>query len=353
MQSRQPTPPWLVQKKSLFSWEKTFIALAVVVVSLFLFCYWYMVKCDEKAHGEPLESRRSAERVEIRKALEADVAYLQNLGPRNTVNNATYAKLLECEGWIRQRWQSQGYSVKDQTFRFEGRDYSNLEIEFPGRVSPSEIIIVSAQYDTLPDSPGANNNGSGVAIVLCLSGLLRNQTPDRTLRLVNFVNEEDPFFDTEMMGSYIYARRSREHRDNIRVMLSLDSLGIHTDQPGSQKLPFPFSLIYPNRGNFLSFIGDFRSRKHMGVVTRGFRKGSSFPIEAGVVPKWVKGASWSDHASFWKFGYPAIMVTDTGGFRSSYHTTREDTMEKLNFEAMARIVLGIYGAIAELAQKEK
>ena len=200
MQGEQPIPSWLRQT-SLFSWKKAFIALTLVVVSLFLFCYWYMVKCEEKADGAPLESRKSAELAGIKKALETDVAYMQNLGPRNSVNGETYAKLLECEGWIRQRWQSQGYSVKGQTFQFEGRDYSNLEIELPGRVSPSQIIIVSAQYDSLPDSPGANNNGSGVAILLCLSGLLKNHTPDRTLRLVNFVNEEDPFFDTEMMGS--------------------------------------------------------------------------------------------------------------------------------------------------------
>ncbi len=127
-------------------------------------------------------------------------------------------------------------------------------------------------------------------------------------------------------------------------------LGIYTDEPGSQKLPFPFSLIYPTRGNFLSFIGDFRSRKHMGDVTRGFKKGSSFPIEAGVVPKWVKGAAWSDHVSFWKFGYPGIMVTDTGGFRSASHTTKEDTLEKLNFEAMSRIVMGMYCSIVELTR---
>jgi hypothetical protein len=353
MQSRQLTPSWLRKKKPLFPRKTVVFALAVMAVSFFFVCYWYMVKCGDKAHGEPFESQRIAELVEIKKGLETDVATLQNLGPRNSVNEETYAKLRECERWISQRWQSQGYSVKRQIFRLEGREYSNLEIEFPGRVSPSEIIIVSAQYDTLPDSPGANNNGSGVSILMSLSNLLKYHVPDRTLRLVNFVNEEEPFFDTEMMGSYVYAKRSRELHEDIRIMLSLDALGIYTDKPGSQKLPFPFSLIYPNRGNFLAFIGDLRSRKHMGDVTRGFRKGSSFPIEAGVVPKWVKGAAWSDHVSFWKFGYPGIMVTDTGGFRSVSHTTKEDTLEKLNFEAMSRIVMGMYCSIVELTRTEK
>ncbi|MCX7771206.1 MAG: M28 family peptidase [Proteobacteria bacterium] len=88
-------------------------------------------------------------------------------------------------------------------------------------------------------------------------------------------------------------------------------------------------------------------------ATKVFKKGSSFPIEAGVVPKWIEGASWSDHSSFWKFGYPGIMVTDTGGFRSPYHTTKEDTMEKLDFDAISRIVIGMYTCAIHLASIQR
>jgi len=351
MPNRNPDSSSVPNKRSFFSLGKALLALTLLLAGFLSFGYWYMVKCVGGWNGEPIEKQRVSELIEIRERLQKDVGYLQSLGPRNSVNEQTYAKLRQCEEWIKQRWQSQGYSVKSQTYLFEGREYSNLGIELQGRVSPSEVVIVSAQYDTLPDSPGANNNGSGVAILLSLSDLLRSNAPDRTLRLVNFVNEEDPVFDTEMMGSYVYAKRSHQLREDIRVMLSLDALGIYTDKPDSQKYPFPFSLLYPGHGNFLAFIGDFSSRKYMVEATRGFKKGSSFPIEAGVVPKWVEGAGWSDHLSFWKFGYPGIMVTDIGGFRSLYHTTKEDTMEKLNFEAMSRIVLGMYGAIADLTQK--
>ena len=322
----------------------------VCLISLFFFIsYWYMIRCKGEWQGAPLEKNTNL--TEIKKTLESDINYIQKLGPRNSVNDMTYKQLRHCEEWIRQRWESDGYVVQKQTFSFEGRNYSNLEIEIQGRIAPSEIIIVSAQYDTLPDSPGANNNGSGMAILFQLSRLLRKHAPDRTLRLLNFVNEEDPFFGTERMGSYQYAKRSHQRREDIKVMLSMDALGIYTDRPGSQKYPFPFSLFYPGSGNFLAFIGDFRSRKYMVETTRGFKKGSSFPIEVGVVPKWVEGAGWSDHLSFWKFGYPGIMVTDTGGFRASSHTTQEDTMEKLNFEAMSRIVLGMYGSLVELTRK--
>jgi hypothetical protein len=285
--------------------------------------------------------------------MESDIEYLQKLGPRNSENEKTYNQLRQCEEWIRQKWESQGYVVKKHTYSVKGKVYSNLEIEIQGRTLPSEIIIISAQYDTLPDSPGANNNGSGIAILFQLSQLLRKRTPDRTLRLLNFVNEEDPFFGTEMMGSYQYSKRSHQRQENIQIMLSLDTLGIYKEEPGSQRLPFPFKMFYPDRGNFLAFIGNLSSRKYMIEATRGFKKGNSFPIEAGVVPEWVRAADWSDHRSFWKFGYPGIMVTDTGEFRSPYHTTKEDTMEKLNFEAMSRIVIGMYTCAIHLTSFQK
>jgi len=330
------------------NFRKTLFVMVILFVAFLYFSYWYMMKCEGDWKGEPLERQLKAELGEIKKGMESDIGYLQNLGPRNSENEPNYKQLRQCEEWIKQRWESQGYVVKKHTFSIKGKEYSNLEIEIKGRTVPSEIIIISAQYDTLPDSPGANNNGSGMAILFQLSQLLRKHTPDRTLRLLNFVNEEDPFFGTEMMGSFQYAKRCRQRGEEIRVMLSLDALGIYKDEPGSQRLPSPFSLFYPDRGNFLAFIGNLRSRNYMEEATRGFKKGSSFPIEAGVVPEWIEAADWSDHRSFWQFGYPGIMVTDTGGFRSIYHTTKEDTLEKLDFEAMSRIVIGMYTCAVHL-----
>jgi len=155
------------------------------------------------------------------------------------------------------------------------------------------------------------------------------------------------------MGSFQYAKSCRQREEDIQVMVSLDALGVYKDEPGSQSLPFPFSIFYPDRGNFLAFIGNLQSRKYVKEVTKGFKKGSSFQIQAGVAPEWAKGGAWSDHSSFWKFRYPGIMVTDTGGFRSPYHTTQEDTMEKLNFEAMSRIVIGMFTSAVHLTSLQK
>ena len=263
------------------------LVLVLFSIVFLLFSYWYMLKCEGNWKGDPLEKKMKAELSEIKKGMESDIEHLQNLGPRNSGNDISYRQLRQCEEWIKQRWESQGYVVKKHTFSIKEKEYSNLEIEIKGRTLPSEIIIISTQYDTLPDSPGANNNGSGMAVLFQLSRLLRMHTPDRTLRLLNFVNEEDPFFGTEMMGSYQYAKSCRQGGEEIRVMLSLDALGVYKDEPGSQELPFPFSLFYPDRGNFLAFIGNLYSRKYVKETTKGFKKGSSFPIQAGVAPEWA------------------------------------------------------------------
>jgi hypothetical protein len=332
-------------KKTLFVYIIS--GLVILILALLYYGSWYMTQCSAEWEGTTIEEKKNIDLAEIQNELISDVKFLsETIGPRNFIY---YDQLNLCREWIKNKWQTQGFEVTEQTFEMDGREYANLEVEVQGIKSPEEIIILSNQYDTLPDSPGANNNAGGVAVIFQLTKLLKDFVSDKTLRFVAFTNEEDPIFGTEQMGSYYYAQRSAEKNENIIIMLSLDAIGYYTNEPGSQRLPWPFSIFYPDNGNFLAFIGDFSSREYMEAVTKGFKKGSSFPIEAGVVPQWIEGASWSDHQSFWIFGYPAIMVTDTGGFRSPYHTTTADTMDKMDFEALARIVLGMYGVILEIA----
>jgi hypothetical protein len=318
----------------------------VLILASASFSLWYMVRSEGRWQGEPLEARRGEKISVIEKALKDDMVYMSvTLGERNVEK---YGALSQCEKWIRERWESMGYKVQEQVFEVEGKRVANLEVEIPGLKAPSEIVIVSAQYDTLPGSPGANNDASGVAILLQLSEMFREYRPDRTLRLINFTTEEPPYFGTELMGSLRYAKRCRQLSEDVRVVLSLDALGFFRDSPDTQKLPFPFSYFYPDRANFLAFIGDLRTRPYMIVTTRGFKKGSAFPIAAGSAPRWVKGAGWSDHSSFWRYGYRGMQVTDTGAFRSPWHTNEGDTVDKLDFRALARITMGLYASVIEL-----
>jgi hypothetical protein len=244
-----------------------------------------------------------------------------------------------------------GYEVERQTFEALGQRCSNLIVEIPGSRRPDEIVIVGAHYDSCGDAPAANDNASGVAatIALARSFAARRSAAGRTLRFVLFTNEEPPFFQTDAMGSRVYARRCRERGEAVVAMLSLETIGYYSDEPGSQQYPFPLSVFYPSRGDFIGFVGDLTSRRLVRRVVGAFRSSHvAFPSEGAALPGEIPGVGWSDHWSFWQEGYPAVMVTDTAPFRYPHYHTPEDTPDKLDFDRMARVVSGLERVISNL-----
>ncbi|MEA3275961.1 MAG: M28 family peptidase, partial [Pseudomonadota bacterium] len=200
-------------------------------------------------------------------------------------------------------------------------------------------------------SPGANDNGSGVAAVLELARLLAGRALARTVRFVAFVNEEPPFSYTPEMGSLVHARAARDRGDRIQAMLSLETIGHYSDRPGSQRYPYPLSLFYPDTADFIGFVGNLGSRQLVRSAVQSFRRHAFFPSEGAAVPAWVKGVGWSDHWSFWQAGYPAIMVTDTAFFRYAHYHSAGDTPEKIDYARTARVVEGLASVIADFAQE--
>ncbi len=230
------------------------------------------------------------------------------------------------------------------------RGVHNLEVEVGGRGRAHEIVVIGAHYDSIPGCPAANDNGSGVAAMLEIARLLADRTFERTLRFVAFVNEEPPFFRTSRMGSMVYAQRCRQRREKVVAMISLETIGYYSDEPASQRYPFPFSLFYPSVGNFIGFIGNLASRRLVRRVVSSFREHTSFPCEGAAVPGWITGIGWSDHWAFWKAGYPALMATDTALFRYPWYHTPQDTVDKIDFERMALVVAGLANVVEDLAQ---
>jgi len=223
----------------------------------------------------------------------------------------------------------------------------NIAAELRGSKSPGEIVIVGAHYDSAEGSPGANDNGTGVAAVLALARRFAGCAPERTLRFVAFVDEEPPSFGTDAMGSRIDARACRERGDDVVAMLSLETLGCYSDEPGSQRYPIPLlGLIYPDRGDFVTFVGSVASRSLVRRAIGAFRERAPFPSEGAALPGWIPGVGWSDHESYWREGYPAIMVTDTALFRDPRYHTAQDTAEHVDLERLARVVEGL-GAVVE------
>ena len=251
--------------------------------------------------------------------------------------------------YIVDEWRAQGLEPRLQTYPARGVDSSNVEVVLEGASGGAQSIVVGAHYDSVLGSPGADDNASAVAALLELGRALADSARERTLRLVAFVNEEPPFFFWGKMGSQVYAGAARQRRDDIRLMLSLEMLGYYSDGHHTQRYPPLFRWFYPDRGNFIGFVSNLRSRRALGRVYRAFRNHCDFPVQRAAVPSWIPGVSWSDHVSFWQQGYPALMVTDTAFYRNPYYHTAEDTPDKLDYARLTRVANGLADALRELA----
>jgi hypothetical protein len=283
--------------------------------------------------------------------LRAGVTHLaERIGERNLLHSPQ--QLGMAADYIESVLAEAGYNVQRQEYRVSGTSCWNLQAEITGTVRPDEIVVIGAHYDTVPGSPGANDNASAVAALLILARRFADVKADRTLRFVAFVNEEAPFAHTKAMGSWVYARRCREQQENVVAMLCLETIGYYSDEPGSQQYPQPLGLVYPSTGNFIAFVGNTRYGRLMRKVVRAFRENEPFPSLGGALPKTIADISRSDHWSFWQEGYPALMVTDTAPFRYQHYHTAEDTVDKIDFERTARVVRGLEKVIAKLVSAE-
>ncbi len=271
------------------------------------------------------------------------------IGVRNVFRREALQRAAE---YIERTWREQGYEVVRHTYEANRVECANLEVTRRGSTRPSEIILVGAHYDTVDESPGANDNGSGAAAMLELSRVLVSGPLSRTVRFVAFVNEEPPFFQTERMGSRVYAKMARRRGDDIRAMICLETIGYFSDERGSQHYPPFFRWFYPDRGSFIAFVSDLRSRSLLHRAVAGFRAHSGFPVECCSTFAQVPGVDWSDHGSFWREGYRALMVTDTAPYRYPHYHTEFDTPDKVNYRAMARVTTGLRGVVSELATGE-
>lgn len=248
-------------------------------------------------------------------------------------------KLQETADYIYDHFKKHGLSVKRQHFKFAEQDFENIEAEIKGASKPDEIIIIGAHYDSC-DCPGANDNASGVAAIMELAHLMKRRVYSKTVRFVAFTNEEH-FFSKNGMGSFFYAKRCKERKENIIAMYSLETIGYYTDVKGSQKFPLGLKYFYPDTGNFVAFVSNGKSKKLLKSTVKSFRKHTDFPSEGLAAPAWVKGVAWSDHHQFWKKGYSALMITDTAFFRYPHYHTLEDTPDKMDFDKTARVVSGL------------
>ena len=294
--------------------------------------------------------RTVKEKMEIQDNLKKTVRILsQEIGSRGYLQIDALQKSAE---YITSELKRYGYTVSLQPYEYQGRTYNNIYTEIRGEKKPGSILLLGAHYDTVAGTPGADDNASGIAGLLEVARLLRNRSFDRTVRFVAFTLEEPPLFRSTYMGSYVYARSLKEKEENIEGMICLEMIGYFTDKPESQFFPLSlFRWIFPNKGNFISFVSNLQSKDFLKGVKSGFQKGTTLPVESLSAFPFIPGIDFSDHRSFWKFGYKALMITDTAFYRNPYYHGSGDVPETLDYERMAEVVLGLTSAIEELAKR--
>jgi len=328
--------------------RRTALKLAVLAAILAIFCLWAyltMLKMPGKTYSGELPPLTPAQLL-LRDELLRDVETLADrIGQRNIWN---HHNLTAAADFLETSLADASYKVHRQNYLVEGKNCCNIEVEITGTKHPEQITIIGAHYDSVIGCPGANDNASAVAAALALAHRFAGKKIDKTLRFVFFTNEEPPFFQTGQMGSMFYAKSCREKDENIIAMLCLETIGYYTDKPKTQKYPPPFSLFYPSTGNFISFVSNLSNRKLLHKVIASFRKNCKFPSEGGAIPEIIPGINWSDHQSFWRQGYPAIMVTDTAPFRYPYYHCPEDTVDKICFDHLAIVTSGLQSVIHDL-----
>jgi hypothetical protein len=322
---------------------------AIVLVLMLAAAYGalhYTTGVPGRSHSGPLPLLSDEER-----ALAAMLKrHIETIAAREH-NIHRYDELEKSARYIETTLTSYGYSVGRQEFVADHNPVRNIDLVIEPRadIADPEVIVVGAHYDSAPGTPGANDNGSGVAAVIELARLLRDRagTGTRRIRLVLFVNEEPPYFKTEDMGSLHYARALKHRNERVVAMYSLETIGFYSSEPGSQRYPAPFNLVFPDRGDFVAFVGTPSARALVWETVRSFRSHTAFPSIGGVAPDSVPGIDWSDHWAFEQVGFPAMMVTDTAPFRYPHYHQFTDTPDKVDMESLARVVKGMERVIRD------
>lgn len=348
----------ILKKAAAFlAWYKQVAIIYRLMVASIVFALWYVMSGENldiaiRMPGSSFVGTvpdLTSEEQEIKTHLHTHLDILaRQIGERNMQNSA---KLNAARDYITHALRKGGYVVSLQTYTVNGVEVSNIEAERKGSKNPEEILVIGAHYDAAAGSPAANDNGSGTVALLELARLLAEKNFAHTVRFVAFVNEEPPYFQTSDMGSLVYAKRCKERNEHITGMISLETIGYFSNRKSSQHYPFPLNYFYPDTANFIGFIGNSFSSPLVRKTIASFRHHTAFPSEGAGVPAFFIGVGASDHWSFWKQGYPAIMITDTAFYRYPYYHTRHDTVDKINETSLARIVKGMSQVIEDLAKE--
>jgi Zn-dependent M28 family amino/carboxypeptidase len=283
----------------------------------------------------------------LRQALREHVnALAVDIGPRTPSDPNS---LVRAANYIHSVFEDAGLSVSCQDYQYYDRRVTNVLATAPATIGASSYYVVGAHYDTVPGTPGADDNASAVAVMLELAGRLRQLDLKAPVLFAAFTLEEPPAHWTGHQGSRVFVRSCQSKGDRVSGAIILEMVGYTAPR---QHYPFlPRWPGYSARGNFIGIIGNWRSRRLGRLVVRGLRQNRDLPVESLFLAfdGWILPETrLSDHASFWDAGLPALMITDTAFFRNPNYHLPSDTIDTLDFAFMAQLVKSLELTLLEL-----
>ncbi len=256
-------------------------------------------------------------------------------------------QLNKTAGYIQSVFSKYSDSVFIQEYSVNGHVYKNVICSF-GTENPKRIIV-GAHYDVCDNQEGADDNASGVVGLLELSRLLKGQKLHHRIDLVAYSLEEPPYFRTEHMGSYIHAKSLADNNIEVYGMISIEMIGYFKDDKNSQSYPIgALSLIYGNKGNYITLVKKFGAGKFTRKFCSTYKSTKAIRTKKFTGPKALVGIDFSDHLNYWKFGFSALMITDTSFYRNKNYHEPTDTMETLDIKKMAQVIDGIFNTLTAL-----
>lgn len=281
----------------------------------------------------------------VRSALRKHVEALAvEIGPRTPFHGDS---LNRAATYIQSVLVNAGYSVREQPYQYLDGRVANVVGSTTAETS--DCYLVGAHYDTVQTTPGADDNASAVAVMLELARRVSKTELRVPLQFVAFTLEEPPAHMTRHQGSRVFVRQRRKSGNGVLGAIILEMVGYTTPR---QRYPLISRWPgYPAEGNFIGVIGNWRSRPFGHQVLKGFRNNKHLPVESLFVPLngWILPSTrLSDHAPFWDAGWPALMVTDTAFFRNPNYHLPSDTIDTLDFDFMAELVMSLELALLEL-----
>jgi len=304
---------------------------------------FFLTSCSAVAEGiYPSVVVKESNLKNIVKKLSVDI------GPRNLDH---FDSLRIASKYIQNEFETLGYEIELQRYTVLGKEVENVIVSIGPK--SAERIVVGAHYDTFGNQGGADDNASGVAGLVALAKLLRNHKQDlkKRIDLVAFTLEEPPFFRSEDMGSYIHAKSLHDKDIKIMSMISLEMIGYFTEAEDSQEYPLGIlRLFYPNKGNFIGVVSNISSWGLKSELSDYMSK-SNIDVQTLAAPTGLVGVDFSDHLNYWKFGYNAVMVTDTAFYRNQNYHQVTDTIETLDFTKLAEVIKGVYYGVLNMATR--